>query len=166
MEVVENAWFEEQIEGLSTRHIRHKAPEVEVEVKFIYPLLRHLGYERDQLELRVPVPMQEGSQKTVRQADWVVQSKTSSESLVVVEAKAPRQPLDDAVAKQARSYALRLEAPVYVTTNGKKLKIYHRGVLRDQCVVSCRTSELSDNWETIEAALHKSAVETLKVELS
>lgn len=166
IEVVEDAWFEKQIESLSINKIRDEAPEVEVEVKLIYPLLRHLGYERYQLQLRVPVSMQEGSQRTVRQADWVVRGKNNGECLVVVEAKAPRKPLDDSVAKQARSYALRLEAPVYATTNGKRLRVYHRGVLKDKCVLSCSRSELHQNWEAIDEALGKDSVTTLKYQLA
>lgn len=166
MEQVEEAWFQQQLEGLSKTPIREDAPEVEVEAKFIYPLLSHLGYDPSEMNLRVPVPMQEGSQLTVRQADWVVRTRTDGESLVVVEAKAPRQSVDDAVAKQARSYAFRLEAPVYVTTNGKELHIYHRGVLRDQCVLSCDVGRLRETWDAIEEVLDRSNVMVLKDQLS
>jgi hypothetical protein len=156
----------EQVEALSAEIVGDDAPEVEVEVKLVYPLLRLLGYEPGEMHLRVPVPMQEGSRRAVRQADWVVRTQASDEALLVVETKAPRQPLDEAVERQARSYAFRLEAPVYVTTNGKELRIFHRGVLRDSCVFSCEAHGLGENWEAIEEVLSRREVKALKDELS
>lgn len=163
---VETAWFDEQIQSLSTTPIRDNAPEVEVEAKFIYPLLSYLGYDPGEMSLRVPVPMQEGSEHTVRQADVVVHTHPEGDPLIVIEAKAPRHWLDDAVAKQARSYAFRLEAPVYATTNGKELHIYHRGVLKDQRVLSCEAADLRQNWDAIEGALAENSVQALKELLS
>lgn len=166
IEEVREASFKEQLGTLSAAPVREGAPEVEVEAKYIYPLLTYLGYQGNQMNLRVPVPMQEGSRRTVRQADWVVRAQDSGEALVVVEAKAPRHELDDVVAKQARSYAFRLEAPVYVTANGRQLCVYHRGVLRDQRVLQCNTQALRENWDRVEQALGRSQVRKLKARLS
>jgi len=141
------------------------AREIEIEVKFVSPLLRHLGYRTEDMALRVSVPIQEGSKKTTREADWVVRNE-KGDALLVVEAKAPAKPLGENVAKQARSYAFRLGAPVYITTNGNQLEIFQRGVLEDRCAISCDTNQLAEKWETIQGVAGKENVQTLRESLT
>jgi len=50
--------------------------EIEVEVKFIHPLLRFLGYDSNDFQIRVPVTVQVGRQKTRGEADWVIWDTT------------------------------------------------------------------------------------------
>jgi hypothetical protein len=140
---------------------RAKVPEVEVETKFVFPLLRYLGYKESNMAMRVPVPMQEGSSKTMREADWVVWDENGN-ALVVVEVKAPNVSLSETVAKQARSYAFRLGAPAYITTNGKEIEVFHRGIIKDICVLSCATSQLSEKWGAIQSLAGKSNVIALR----
>ncbi len=144
---------------------RDKVPEVEVETKFVFPLLRYLGYEDSDMAMRVPVPMQEGSSKITREADWAIWDGNGN-ALIVIEAKAPDVSLSETVAKQARSYAFRLGAPVYITTNGKEVQVFHRGIIEDRCVLSCATSQLSENWEVIQGAAGKSNVIALRTQLT
>jgi hypothetical protein len=144
---------------------KDKIPEVEVEAKFVFPLLRYLGYEDNDMTMRVPIPMQEGSSKVTGEADWVIWDRDGN-ALIIVEAKAPSVLLSEAVAKQARSYAFRLGAPIYITTNGKEIQIFHRGIIEDRCVLSCTTSQLSKNWEAIQEAASKSNVIALRNKLT
>jgi type I site-specific restriction endonuclease len=149
------------LKGLRKLSWSDKAPEVEIEAKFVFPLLRYLGYEDKDMAMRVSVPMQEGSSKTIREADWVVWDENGN-ALVVVEAKAPNVSLGEAMAKQARSYAFRLGSPIYITTNGKEVQVFHRGAIDDRCVLSCTVGQLSEKWEAMQAAAGKSNVVALR----
>ncbi len=140
---------------------RDCAPEVEVEAKFVFQLLRFLGYEEEDMELRTSLPVQEGSKQTTLHADWVVRDALG-QALMVIEVKAPSTPLSDAVREQARSYAFRLGAPVYAITNGLALQVYHLGVVNDSLVLTCRSSELRDNWDILENVASEANVTTLR----
>ena len=123
--------------------------EIEVEVKFITPLLWFLGYESDDFQLRVPVTMYIGRQQATGVADWVIWDKEIGKAATIIEAKEPGQSLDEAVQGQARSYAFALKAPMYLLTNGWELKIYQRGVQNDSCIFDCDVNELSRRWEEL-----------------
>ena len=140
------------------------APEVEIEVKFVFPFLEFLGYRTDEMQLQVAVPLQEGSQPTVLKTDWVLRDANRN-ALVVVEAKAPCKTLDEAAREQARSYAFRLAAPVYILTNGKQIQIFHLGVVEDRCLISCSTSQLAENWVGIQRAASRTSVLDLRQQL-
>lgn len=165
IEVIEKARMARWFRSLAKSPWQANAREVEIEAKFVFPLLKYLGYEESEMELRAPVTLQEGSRETKLEADWVLRSDAGG-ALVVVEAKAPSQPLTENVRKQARSYAFRLEAPVYIITNGKELQIFHRGVLKDRCFLSCSTRQIGESWEAIQQAAGKSSVMSLKEQLS
>lgn len=123
--------------------------EVEVEMKVIAPLIYFLGYELRQVSLRVPVVIQAGQQQVEAVADWVLNSADSNEPLVVIEAKAPREPLNDRVLNQARSYAFALHAPYYLVVNGRELKLYELGTTGDFEIVSCALMELGNHWSEL-----------------
>ena len=150
-------WFD----ALRKTPWRDGAPEVEVEAKFVYQLLQFLGYEVEDMELRTSLPVQEGSKQTTLHADWVVRDALG-QALMVIEVKAPDMPVSDAVREQARSYAFRLGAPVYAITNGLELQIYHLGVVKDSLVLSCRSSDLRANWDTLEKVASEANVTTLR----
>jgi hypothetical protein len=165
LEILEKAQMERWFQCLAKSPWRHNAPEVEIEAKFIFPLLKHLGYAENEMELRVPVLLKEGSRESRLEVDWLLRHDVVG-ALVVVEAKAPEKQLTENVRRQARSYAFHLETPVYIVTNGKELRIFHRGVLKDSCVLSCKTNQLKENWRAIYQVAGKSAVMTLKDQLS
>jgi hypothetical protein len=151
--------------SLAKHHWQDNTPEIEVEIKFVFPLLKYLGYSEGEMALRAPVTLTEGSQEMTLQADWVVQHNSIG-ALLVVEAKAPRIKLNRTTQNQARSYAFHLEAPVYITTNGKEIKIFHRDVLQDRCIVSCKTSHLEQHWKAIQQAAGRSSAISLKKQLT
>lgn len=128
--------------------------EVEVEVLFIAPLVDYLGFAADQVDLRVAVSVQVGRQSVTGYADWVLWDPDHSRPLVIVEAKAPGEPLNGAVQSQARSYAFALGAPLFLLTNGSRLQIYRRGVQSDQLVVDCTVEELVEQWPAVVDALN------------
>jgi hypothetical protein len=140
------------------------APEVEVEAKFVLRLLQFLGYDDEDLELRTSVPVQQGSKPTRIEADWVVRDD-QDRALMVVEVKAPDVALGEAVREQARSYAFRLGAPVYLVTNGTELQIYHLGVVKDYPVLVCPTAELGAHWEAVERYAGRDRVTALRTAL-
>lgn len=122
--------------------------EIEVEVKFIYPLLRFLGYRNEQIRVRENVSILVGSEERSIEADWAVYSM-DSRPILVIEAKAPETPLDNRMIKQTRSYAFALGAPLYLLTNGKELRIFEYGVSGDRCLFSSFVGNLSQNWSAL-----------------
>lgn len=128
--------------------------EVEVELKFIYPLVKHLGYANNDIAVRVPVKFQLGRSWAVKEADWMLggnaEDMDNPNAAVIIEAKHPKQSLDDpAVLAQARSYAFGTGAPVYAITNGSRLQLYKRGLESDSRVLDCESSEIPGHWRTI-----------------
>jgi hypothetical protein len=137
--------------------------EVEVEVKFVYSLLKFLGYEDNVLELRSPVQLQVGRESRIVQTDWVVRGHARNSfppALFVIEAKAPTQALDDSVQAQARSYAYGLNVSKYVITNGRRFKIFQRGITRDSCLVDCDIGDLLHHWRAIEQEIAPAAFQS------
>lgn len=128
--------------------------EIEVELKFIGPLLQHLGFSPGQVDLRVPVSVQVGRQGHNGSADWIVWNLDHSQPLVVVEAKGPKESLNGAVQSQARSYAFALGAPLFLIANGSRLQIHRRGVQFDQVLVDCTVEELVEQWPAVVEALN------------
>lgn len=144
-------WFKE-IRQASYRN------EIEVEVKFIYPLVQHLGYKGSDIDIRVPVDIQVGRNSNRGEADWVLWGRSSTETRhahAVIEAKAPYQDLNTDVQAQSRSYAFALNAPIYLNTNGRRLQIFHRGIQNDKCVVDCEVKDMASKWTEIQAALQQ-----------
>jgi len=130
--------------------------EIEVEVKFIHPLLRFLGYDGNDFQIRVPVTVQVGRKQTRGEADWVIWGATPEsehQAVIVIEAKEPGQQLDTTVQEQARSYAFGLNAPMYVLTNGRQLQVFRRGIQHDTCVVDCDVNSMLNSWTMIEQAI-------------
>jgi hypothetical protein len=124
--------------------------EVEVEVKVISPLVQFLGYELHQVHLRVPVRVQVGRQQVEGEADWVLDRADGSGPLVVIEAKAPSEQLDESVRAQARSYAFALLAPYYLLVNGRVLEVYELRTTGDEKLLSCPLTEVGTHWSTLE----------------
>lgn len=126
--------------------------ELEVEVKFVAPLVEYLGFSPSQVDLRVPVSVPVGREMRSGVADWVLWSPDRGRPLIVVEAKAPGQPLNGSVHSQARSYAFALGAPMFLIANGRRLQLYRRGVESDECLVDCAVNDLAARWQATPAS--------------
>jgi hypothetical protein len=124
------------------------ANEVEVEIKFVYPLLLFLGYQDSDFSVRYKVPIQAGREQLQKEADWVIWQKNgnAAKAALVIEAKAPAQPIDILVQNQGRSYAFALNAPRYILTNGVHFLVYQRGVEADRCAFQCSINDLPGRW--------------------
>lgn len=144
--VAQKEWFKE------IARLRNRS-EIEVELNFILPLAKFLGYHEKDMGLRVPVSLTVGRQTVTGNADWVLWSTDVDSSTrlaqVVIEAKRSSERLSKEVQEQARSYALGLNAPYYVLTNGQRLRVFQRGIRDDECVVDCGMDELMSNWPLI-----------------
>jgi hypothetical protein len=122
--------------------------EIEVEVKFILPLVKYLGYRESDFKLRHAVHVRVGREKKRAQADWVLYDR-SNQVRAVIEAKAPNQRLDSEVQEQTRSYAFALGAPTYALTEGERFKVFRCRVQGDICVVDCNVRKLGEVWPKI-----------------
>lgn len=137
LNAVRERWFEE-IQSATY------ASELEIEAKYVYPMMRFLGYELQDLRMRVDVIVRVGRNDVKGIADWVVYK--DSHPMIVIEAKAMQQGLDVNVQEQARSYCFALNVPMYILTNGREIMLYKRGVGFDELVFRANTSELSQKW--------------------
>lgn len=118
--------------------------ELEVEAKFLFPLMRYLGYKANDLRMRVPTTIRVGRQDANGVADWVAYQ--NDKPVLVLETKEPRQALTQEVQAQARSYCFAMNVPAYLLTNGKEIQVYKRGVESDLLVFQCETAHLSSKW--------------------
>lgn len=123
------------------------ASELEVETKFIYPLMRYLGYSAQDLRMRAPAVVRVGRQNINGEADWVV--TRDNKPVMVIEAKNQYQPLDAEVREQARSYCFAFGVPKYVLTNGRELQVHQRGVESDLMIFECGVNDLYQKWNEL-----------------
>lgn len=129
--------------------------EVDVEINFVYPFIRFLGYELRDVYHRFSIAIPVGRQKVNGVADCVVFK--SGKPFIVFETKEQGQKLDYAVQEQARSYSYALNAPFYVLTNGRQIAIFERKIDNDVCLFRITVEELGINWHTIEQVIGKEA---------
>lgn len=129
--------------------------EIEVEIKFIYLLMRFLGYEISDLRTRVSVEVPVGRQKVAGIADWVVFNHSQGKPFLVIEAKEPNQQLNSSVQEQARSYAFALNAPFYMLTNGRDIIVFERKIDDDVRVLALNVRDLPHQWQMIEQVIGK-----------
>lgn len=143
-------WFEE----VKTAEYRN---EIEVETKFVYQLVKYLGHDDSNVDVRYPINIQVGRNSNRGEADWVIWNGAAGsedrKALFIIEAKGQYQDITTEVQEQARSYAFALNAPIYLCTNGKRFVIYRRGVERDSCIIDCDAAALADNWSDIRTVL-------------
>jgi hypothetical protein len=118
--------------------------ELEVESKFVYPMLRYLGYGPSDLKMRVSVGVRVGRQNVTGIADWV--AYRGGKPVLVIEAKEKNQNLNGPVQEQARSYCFALNCQLYLLTNGRQIQVFRRGVDGDSMVFSSHVDNLSENW--------------------
>lgn len=100
--------------------------EADVETQLVLPLFNRLGYPLEDVRAKYPVTFHEGRRGRKAEADFVVFASAPHDrnsSLLVCEAKAPTESLDDARG-QAESYATWLRAPFYLLTNGLQIQLW------------------------------------------
>lgn len=121
--------------------------EKEVEIRFVLPLLEHLGYTEDDRADGYPVEQVVGVRKSRTEADFVLfdgLNRSKGSALLVVEAKNVGKALHDHIG-QARSYAMFLGAPYYLVTNGDDIRVFlYRSPIEADVEVfkSCRNNIL------------------------
>ena len=134
--------------------------EASVEQHVAYPLLRALGFEESDIKAKYPIEFQEGRKKKGRkhEADYVASygpDTNASTSLIVVEAKSPKEELEDAL-PQAETYARILRAPYILLTNGIKLQIWQRQLAdTSTLVIECFVTDANQKRSHIEKVLSK-----------
>lgn len=127
--------------------------EIEVEIKFIAPLVAHLGYAGVDIQARLSVGIPAGRQVVNGVADWVI--SRSGRPFLVIEAKEPGQKLNDAVQAQARSYAVALNAPYYLLANGLEIALFLRSAQEDRCLLRCDVVDLGKRWHDLASRIGK-----------
>lgn len=137
LNAVRETWFQE-IQTMTY------ASELEVESKFVYPMMRFLGYSPNDLRMRVEAVVRVGRADIKGISDWVVYK--DNKPFIVIEAKIPQQGLDDNVQEQARSYCFAMNVQLYVLANGKEAKLYQRGVGFDELAFQSTTADLPMKW--------------------
>ncbi len=143
----QNAWADFRQQWLRTPPNTFRN-EVEVEVKFIYPLVRFLGYRDEHIALRYWVTVQVGRKQLRAEADWVL--FRNGKPYIVIEAKEPNvDPAKPEVIEQARSYAFALGAPYYLCTNGRTFLLFQRGVEGDRLILRGTAADLLQHWSTL-----------------
>jgi len=138
--------------------------EIEVEIKFVYPLVTFLGYSDDDLFVRAPTKWAFGSGQLLEgAADWAVYDPSpaqGSRPKFIIEAKKPTVSIDESVQSQARSYAVALGAPYYLVTNGRSIHLYEFALTGDRCILACDARQLPKFWSTLERYIGASSVRT------
>lgn len=141
--------------------VKHGANEATVEIAFVLPLLERLGYVRADIDAKVPVKFQEGRKGRKPEADFVVYAgplHTRDTSLIVVEAKATWETLDEARA-QAESYAMNLRAPFVLLANGRDVHLWQlQAALETALVFSCAAGDLTAREGDLELLLARESV--------
>lgn len=98
--------------------------EADVETKFIYSVMLQqvLNFPSEQVHLQYPVKITQGRATVTKVADVVIENE-SHENIIVIDSKAPDEPLDSYF-DQIDSYALYLETPISILSN------YYRTIIR------------------------------------
>ncbi len=123
------------------------ASELEVEAKFVYPLMRHLGWEADDLKMRMPTTIRVGREDVRAIADWVV--CVEGKPVMVIEVKNKYEAVAIDAQKQARSYCYGLNVTKYMLTNGREIQVYERGLDSDQLLFDTTIEDLPANWRKL-----------------
>ncbi len=127
--------------------------EREVEAKLLHPLFTEiLGYPEEDLDWAVPVPVQLGREKRVKQADLV--AKYKGQNVIAVEAKKPTEPVQ-AYMGQLDSYAFHLRTPYSIITNGRQfiLRGYYSFNSRINVIDESVDGLASDKWRKLDSLI-------------
>lgn len=129
--------------------------EKEVEIKFIVPLLKRLGYDDADRYDGMPVPAAHGSRATTLVIDFAVFNAAvealRTQPLLTVEAKHEtrfRKAHEIANARnQAQSYCLWTQCDFFMVTDGRSIEVFdltRRTLVRAEPVFRCSRQELKD----------------------
>lgn len=137
--------------------------EREVEIHFVSPLFRELGYSEEQEAVGFPFDTWEGVHHRVAEADLLYFTDdrhrlTDGEPLVLVECKDIDKGPDSGVG-QVRSYSFWIKPAYYVTTNGQVLTVYNYqgGAVPDVKVLELKRSELRERFDELYRVLNPRA---------
>ena len=140
--------------------------EREVEMHFVSPLFRELGYAEEQEAAGFPFDMFEGVHYRRAEADLLYFSDdrhnlTDGEALVLVECKSTDKTRPDAGLGQVKSYSFWIKPAYYVTTNGDMLTVYNYqgGAIPDLKVLELERSDLRERFDELYRVLNPLAVE-------
>ena len=144
--------------------------EKEVDIRFVLPLLHHLGYEEADRADGFWLPINLGSKVTRVQIDFVCfagQDPNPSNCLLLVETKSPGTPLHCGL-NQARSYAQFMKPLRLLLTNGDEIEIWRcNSSTEDICMFKCTKYDLYKRFDELAAVVGRSALIVEKnVELS
>jgi hypothetical protein len=139
--------------------------EREVEMHFVSPLFRELGYDEEQESAGFSFDMWEGVHHRVAEADLLYftddrHKLTDGEPLVLVECKNTSKDRPDAGLGQVKSYAFWIKPAYYVTTNGQLLTVYNYqgGAIPDVKVLEVMRSNLREKFDELYRVLNPLAV--------
>jgi hypothetical protein len=147
--------------------------EREVEMHFVSPLFRELGYGEEQEAAGFTFDTWEGVHHHVAEADLLyfadeVHHLTKGEPLVLVETKDPSKDKDPGKGKdrpyagvgQAKSYAYWVKPAYYVITNGETITVYNYqgGAVPDVKVLEVNRSDLRAQFDDMYRVLNPAAV--------
>ena len=143
------------IQSLSSTYY---SSEIEVEVKFIGPLLVYLGWRLRNTSLRLNLSVSAGRQEVSAIADWLLWldgQGGAQKPFMIIEAKAPREELDISVINQARSYAFASGSPYYMVTNSRRIIIYELVIGRDRELLDLDVRALGSRWDELQSTFDK-----------
>ena len=139
--------------------------EREVEMHFVSPLFRELGYSEEQEAAGFPFDMWEGVHHRIAEADLLYFADdrhrlAGGEPLVLVECKNTDKTRPDAGLGQVRSYSFWIKPAYYVTTNGELLTLYNYqgGAVPDVKVSEVKRSDLRERFDDLYKLLNPPAV--------
>lgn len=143
--------------------------EKEVELHFVSPLFRQLGYSEEQEAAGVPVEFWEGVKHRRTEADFVYFASsnhdlTTGNPLVLVECKDATVDVLTGIG-QVRSYTFWVKPAYYVVTNGHQLKafLYLGGPVQDKQVLDLRRQDLEAEFSNVQKYLgYEAAFEAKK----
>lgn len=138
--------------------------EREVEMHFVSPLFRELGYGEEQEAAGFRFDTWEGVHHRVAEADLLYFADephrlTDGEPLVLVECKAADKDPDAGVG-QVKSYSFWIKPAYYVTTNGQILTVYNYqgGAVPDVKALEMKRSDLRERFDDLYRVLNPQAV--------
>ena len=148
----------------------HLDSEREVEMLFVSPLFRKLGYDEDQEAAGFPFDTWEGVRHRLAEADLLYFANathhiTDGEPLILIECKA-RGKGPVAGVGQARSYAFWVKPAYYVTTDANFLTVYNYqgGAVPDVKVLEVKRPEIRERFDEMYAVLNPRAARQTRID--
>jgi Mrr N-terminal domain/Type I restriction enzyme R protein N terminus (HSDR_N) len=145
-------------------HAKYRS-EKEVDIRFVIPLLEHLGYQEDDRADGLWMNLNTGSRIARVQADFVCYNgpeQSASSCLLLVETKFGGASLVAALA-QARSYAQVLKPLRLLVTDGDEIEVWRRSdTAEDTRVFMCNRRGLYSHFDELVTVAGKSVLSSEK----